>query len=189
MQPLSSDSLTVHRSIGSVLVAALAVLALVFSASAASAFAALVKSNGSLDQVTREITVLQDLSDAVNHTRTSRVWMVQASVYGSYGMFKESAAALATARSKLADSRSAFGRYEQSAKGPAEEPLARVAAQTYAAYLAEGLDPLITALEAGQPAKLHQHPAQPHTRAGRRFRESRECRADLAHRAIAPDAG
>ncbi|WP_083235310.1 extracellular solute-binding protein [Acidovorax sp. RAC01] len=151
MQPIIRPSLQLQRSIGTMLVAALAVLALVFLASAASSFAALVKSNASLDQVTREITVLQDLSDAVNHTRTSRVWMVQASVYGSYGMFKESAAALATARSKLADSRSAFGRYEQSAKGAAEEPLARAAAQAYAAYLAEGLDPLITALEAGNP--------------------------------------
>jgi SpoU rRNA methylase family enzyme len=115
MQPLRHPHPSFHRSIGTVLVAALAVLAVVFLASATSSFTALVKSNASLDEVTREIAVLQDLSDAVNHTRTSRVWMVQASVYGSYGMFKESEAALATARGKLAQSRGAFARYAQSA--------------------------------------------------------------------------
>jgi len=138
-------------SIGAMLSTALVALALVFAASAASSFAALVRSNASVDAVAREIAVIQDISDSVNHTRTSRVWLVQASVYGSYGMFKESEQALATARAKLADSRRAFERYQATAREAAEAPLAQAAAASYGRYLAEGLEPLVAALQAGNP--------------------------------------
>ena len=138
-------------SIGAVLTAALLALTLVYAASAASSFAALVKSNTSFDQVAKEISVLQDVSDSVNHTRTSRVWMVQASVYSSYGMFKEAEQALNTAQAKLTDSRKAFERYQQAPKTPAEGPIAAAAQARYTAFVAEGLQPLITALQKGNP--------------------------------------
>ncbi len=138
-------------SIGAMLTTALAALALVFSASAVSAFAALVKSNGSVDAVAREITVIQDVSDALNHTRTSRVWLVQASVYSAYGMFKEAEQALQTARAKLGESRSAFERYRATEKSAQEQPLADAASTSYGRYLSEGLEPLVSALAAGNP--------------------------------------
>jgi methyl-accepting chemotaxis protein len=146
-----SRSAPVSRSIGAMLTAALVMLALVFSAAAARSFTALLKSNASLEQVVREISVLQDISDSVNHTRTTRVWLVQASVYGSYGMFKEAEQALSTARAKLADSTRAFERYQATPKSPDETPFANAAHERYTAYLTEGLEPLVAALQAGNP--------------------------------------
>jgi len=140
-----------RRSIGAMLTAALMALALVFAASAASSLTALVKSNASFDLVAREISVLQDLSESVDNTRNSRVWMVQASVYSSYGMFKEAEQALHTAQAKLADSRKAFERYQKAPKSAAEAPMAKAAEARYTVFLAEGLEPLVVALQKGNP--------------------------------------
>ena len=148
---IAQSSLPSWRSIGAMLTAALIALALVFTTSAASSFAALVNSNASFDQVAHEISVLQDLSDSVNHTRSSRVWMVQASVYSSYGMFKEAEQALHTAQAKLTDSRKAFERYQKAPKSDVEAPMAQTAEARYTVFMAEGLEPLLTALQKGNP--------------------------------------
>ena len=151
--PMSSmpRDASLFRSIGAMLTAALVMLALVFSAAASRSFTALLNSNASLAQVAREISVRQDISDSVNHTRTTRVWLVQASVYSSYGMFKEAEQALATARARLADSTSAFERYRATPKSPAEAPFAKAAQEHYARYVTEGLEPLVAALQSGNP--------------------------------------
>ena len=138
-------------SIATLLNTALAVLALLFCASMAGALGALVRSNASLTTVGAEIAVQQDLADAVHHTRASRVWLVQASVYGSYGMFKESADALQTARQRLEDSRQAFGRYWAAPRPAEEDALAQVLQGHYERFVAEGLEPLLQALQNGNP--------------------------------------
>ncbi|MBV7540340.1 methyl-accepting chemotaxis protein [Acidovorax sp. sic0104] len=149
--PIESRSLSSRQSIGSMLTLALLILVVVFSASATRSVTALVSSNESLDRVAREISLRQDISDSVNHTRTARVWLVQASVYSSYGMFKEAEQALEIAQAKLADSESAFARYQDTSKSTVERPLAETAQERYTVYMSEGLRPLVTALQAGKP--------------------------------------
>ena len=149
--PVQSHSVSSRRSIGSMLTVALLILLFAFFASATRSVTALVSSNQSLDRVTREISLRQDISDSVNHTRTARVWLVQASVYSSYGMFKEAEQALAIAQAKLAESQGAFARYQQTSKSTAELPLAQAAQQHYAAYMSAGLHPLVASLQEGKP--------------------------------------
>jgi len=138
-----------HRfSIRRALAGAVLLLTVIFGAGTAASIWALRDSNQALSEVNREIRIALSMSDSLNHLRTARVWLVQASTYTTSGMMAEADKAVTTAADKVVLSRKAFADYQALKKGTAEQALADAAAKQYEAYVTEGIEPLVKALKA-----------------------------------------
>jgi methyl-accepting chemotaxis protein-3 (ribose and galactose sensor receptor) len=125
---------------------ALAFITVIVILSSVLSLRAQLNSNASLDIVQREIRVVLDIVDAINHTRTARTWLAQASLLQGDAA---AATALANAQDKLALSKASMERYMHIPKTDAEAQLVQDFKKNYDIYLAQGLLPLVDALRQG----------------------------------------
>lgn len=134
------------NSIGAVLVVALLILGTIFMLAMGASFVSLKKSNQSIGMVNKDIRVVLNLVDAINHTRTARVWLVQAAALITAGEFEQANAAIATAEEKMRLSEQSAKTYAASVP-PEEKALAEEYTKRYRQYVDEGITPLIVALK------------------------------------------
>ncbi|WP_085317350.1 methyl-accepting chemotaxis protein [Derxia lacustris] len=133
-------------SISQLLASALGLLSLLFGLATVSSLTALRDSNDSLDRVNREIRVVLNLVDAINHTRTARVWLAQASVLRSSGQGQRAEEAIALAADKMTKSQASAQAYAATATDPAERALADDYMARYRKYVDLGVTPLFDAM-------------------------------------------
>ncbi len=136
------------------LAAGLLVLSVVFLFGMVGSLISLKDSRRAVVDANQEIRVVLDLIDAINHTRTSRVWLVQAAALTGSGKFDEGKKAIGVAEQKLQASRDSAERYLKVAlaSDAAEQGLAEAYRASYQAYVNEGVKPLIQSLKTGDVA-------------------------------------
>jgi len=138
-----------RHSVKSLLLAGLLILLCVFGVTVVMSLSALYESKESLDTINRQIRVILNIIDPINHSRTARVWAAQADALQEAGRPQAATDALRTARAKL--DLSAKSAKEYAAKVADEEERKVLASYmgAFDTYLQQGVMPLLDALETG----------------------------------------
>ncbi len=123
----------------------LVVLFALFFTSMLSNIWLLTQSNHSLDDVNKEIRVVLSVIDPINHSRTSRVRVMEymKEIENSDG--QQNGAALDSVSEVIAKADAAFQAYIDAPKLPGEDELAQAYRTTYLEYRHNGIQPLIDA--------------------------------------------
>ncbi|MBU9846853.1 methyl-accepting chemotaxis protein [Rahnella ecdela] len=114
----------------------------------------LTQSNHSLDDVNKEIRVVLSVIDPINHSRTSRVRVMEymKEIENSNG--QQTSTALDGVNEVIAKADAAFQAYMNAPKLPGEDELAQAYRTTYLEYRHNGIQPLIDAAKAGDQARF-----------------------------------
>lgn len=136
-----------NRSVSTLIAAALLIISVIVSASSFFSLKAQYASNAALAEVEREIKVVLDIVDAINHTRTARTWLAQAALQIKLGNLPLADQSIEKAQRTMALSRASVGRYLDLSKQEQEHALAQRFERLYLAYVAGGIDPLTRALQ------------------------------------------
>lgn len=140
-----------RATLGNLLAFGLVMLSAFFLLVVVSSLGSLRDSRRAVVAANAEIRIVLDLIDAINHTRTARVWLVQAAALTGSGKFDEGKAAVEVAEQKLQAADASAARYIQVASSatPTEQALAQGYKSTYSAYVERGVRPLISSLRSG----------------------------------------
>ncbi|MFD3246543.1 methyl-accepting chemotaxis protein [Rahnella aquatilis] len=109
----------------------------------------LTRSNHSLDDVNKEIRVVLSIIDPINHSRTSRVRVMEYMKEIENGDGQQSKPALDGVIEVVGKADAAFQAYLDAPKLPGESGLAGEYRNTYQEYRQNGIQPLIEAAKAG----------------------------------------
>jgi len=109
----------------------------------------LIRSNHSLDDVNKEIRVVLSIIDPINHSRTSRVRVMEYMKEIENGDGQQSKSALDGVTEVIGKADAAFQTYLDVPKLPGESELADEYRNTYQDYRQNGIQPLIDAAKSG----------------------------------------
>jgi len=132
----------------------LIVLFALFFASMMSNVWLLTRSNHSLDDVNKEIRVVLSIIDPINHSRTSRVRVMEYMKEIENGNGQQLKPALDSVMEATGKADAAFQAYLNAPKLPGEAPLAEAYRATYQDYRQNGIQPLVEAAQAGDQAQF-----------------------------------
>ncbi|MFS7198432.1 methyl-accepting chemotaxis protein [Rahnella inusitata] len=132
----------------------LIVLFALFFASMMSNVWLLTRSNHSLDDVNKEIRVVLSIIDPINHSRTSRVRVMEYMKEIENGNDQQLKPALDGVTEATGKADAAFQAYLNAPKLPGEAPLADAYRETYLNYRQNGIQPLIQAAQVGDQAQF-----------------------------------
>lgn len=132
-----------------------ALLLLLFLASVVLASWSLVRNNGALHDVNREIRVVLSVIDPINHSRTMRVRLDESLVNHRLGNEQTAAQSLLAATEALEKGDGAFESYLAHAKQPDEQALAKAYSDAWHNYRTQGLQLLLDAAQSGDEARYN----------------------------------
>ncbi len=132
----------------------LVVLFALFFTSMLSNIWLLTQSNHSLDDVNKEIRVVLSVIDPINHSRTSRVRVMEYMKEIESGNGQQTGAALDGVNEVIVKADAAFQAYIDAPKLPGEDELAQAYRATYLEYRQNGIQPLIDAAKAGDQPRF-----------------------------------
>ncbi|MBU9823604.1 methyl-accepting chemotaxis protein [Rahnella perminowiae] len=117
----------------------------------------LTQSNHSLDDVNKEIRVVLSIIDPINHSRTSRVRVMEYMKEIENGDGQQSNSALDGVTEVIGKADAAFQAYLDAPKLSGESRLAEEYRSTYQNYRQNGIQPLIDAAKAGDQVAFKAH--------------------------------